>query len=107
MYPDPRPPPDGGSGSVASGAPPTIAGEIKPSFDSKPKQPAWLLDEGLPNRSSLLKGIYEAKLNDAAINVLTTNAIMQRCKSPACTRDIIRRVGRLIVFPPTIEMSRS
>ena len=68
------------------------------AFDSQLREAVWLLAEEFSNTSTLLLGFYEAKLNKERIIALTIEALMQRCKSPASTRGVIRNVKGLIRF---------
>ena len=67
-------------------------------FDSKLREAVWILAEEFSNTPSLLRGFYEAKLNKERVIALTIEALMQRCKSPASTRGVIRNVNGLIQF---------
>ena len=74
-----HPPPDGGSESIVPGAPQATVNATKHAFDPKLKQPQWLLGGELPNTSSLLKGFFDAELNNGLITILAREAIMRRC----------------------------
>ena len=94
-----HPPPDGGSESPASRAQLPDMDSSKPAFGVKLKQAAGLLAGEFSNTSALLCGFRDAKLSKGRIVILTLEAIMQRCKSPAPTRAVIKNVGGLIQFP--------
>ena len=53
---------------------------------------------GFAHTSALLMGFYEAELSKERITIQTLGAIMRRCKSPASTRSIIKRVSGHIKF---------
>ena len=67
-------------------------------FDSKLREAIWLLAEEFSETSTLLRGFHDAKLNRERIAALTLEAVMQRRKSPASTRGVIRNVSGLITF---------
>ena len=67
-------------------------------FDSKLREAIWLLAEEFSDSPTLLRGFHDAKLNRERITALTLEAVMQRCKSPASTRGVIRNVSGLIKF---------
>ena len=75
-----------------------MVGTSKHGFDQKLKQDVWLLAEEFPDSSSLLKGLHTAKIDKGRITILTLEALMQRCKSPASTRNVVRNVSGLIRF---------
>ena len=68
------------------------------AFDPQLREAVWLLDGEFPNTSTLLMGVYEAKLSKGRAISLTIEALMQRCKSPDTTRCVIRNVKGPIRF---------
>ena len=93
-----HPPSDDGSLPPASRSQVTAPDGAKQVFDSGLRPAVWLLAEEFSNTSTLLQGFYQAKLNKERIIVLTLEALMQRCKSPASTRGVVRNVKGLIQF---------
>ena len=70
----------------------------KLGFDQKLKQDVWLLAEEFSDSSTLLKCPHAAKLDKERITILTIEVLMQRCRSPASTRGVVRNVRGMIQF---------
>ena len=97
--PLPAPPPsDDGSDSPASGTRLSAVGTTSHPFGPKLLQAVWFMAEEFSNTSTLLNGFYEAKLNKGRIAALTIEALMQRCMSPAPTRNVAKNVSGHIQF---------
>ena len=89
---------DDGSVSPVSRSQATAIEGAKQGFDSTLREAVWLLDGEFPNTSTLLQGFYKTNLNKERIFALTLEALMQRCKSPASTRGVIRNANGIIDF---------
>ena len=76
----------------------SVAESSKHGFDHKLKRESWLLAEEFSEPSALIKGFHTAGLDKERITILTLEALMQRCKSPASTRGVVRNVSGLIRF---------
>ena len=92
------PPPDDGSESPLSNTQHSTAMAGKQGYDPKLKQDLWLLAEEFPDPPTLIKGFHTAKLDRGRITILTIEALMRRCKSPASNRGVIKNVSGLVKF---------
>ena len=76
----------------------TAIGGAAQGFDSKLREVVWLLDGEFPDSSSLTHGFHKTNLNKERIITPTLEALMQRRKSPASTRGVVRNVKGLATF---------
>ena len=93
-----HPPPEGGGESPASRSQLPTMDSSTPAFGVKLKQAGCLLAVEFSNACALLFGFSDAKLNKERIAILTLESIMQRCKSPASTRAVIKNGSGIIQF---------